>query len=56
VPDQELTTQESTLVTYWEGSVTANGTHGGKPVAGVGYVELTGYAEPFQGMAARISE
>ena len=47
VADQELTTQESTGVTYWEGSVRVNGSSGGKPVSGVGYVELTGYAEPF---------
>ena len=56
VPDQELTTQESTQITYWEGSVTVNGTYGGKPVVGVGYVELTGYAQPFEDMATRIAE
>lgn len=47
VSDQELTTQESTRVTYWEGSVRVDGRYEGKPVSGVGYVELTGYAEPF---------
>jgi len=41
--DQELTTQ----VAYWEGSVSAIGKISGKPVDGVGYVELTGYAKPF---------
>ena len=45
--DQELTTQESSRVTYWEGSVKVKGRFEGKPVSGVGYVELTGYAEPF---------
>lgn len=45
--DQELETRESTRVTYWEGSVSASGTLGSKPVRGFGYVELTGYAKPF---------
>jgi predicted secreted hydrolase len=30
---------------YWEGAVTATGSHGGRPVAGRGYVELTGYGD-----------
>jgi predicted secreted hydrolase len=30
---------------YWEGAVTASGTHGGRPVTARGYVELTGYGE-----------
>jgi predicted secreted hydrolase len=30
---------------YWEGAVTARGTHGGRPATGSGYVELTGYGE-----------
>ncbi len=42
--DQELQTGATTGVTYWEGSVVASGTARGKPVAGRGYVELTGYA------------
>jgi predicted secreted hydrolase len=41
--DQELTTQKSTLVNYWEGSVRVSGAMGGRPVQGRGYVELTGY-------------
>lgn len=45
--DQEMRTTQSTGVTYWEGSVSVRGTSRGQPVAGVGYVELTGYAEPF---------
>jgi predicted secreted hydrolase len=45
--DQEMRTPRSTGVTYWEGSVQAGGIHGGVVVSGVGYVELTGYAEPF---------
>jgi len=46
--DQELTTQKSTLVNYWEGSVKVTGTVGGKPVQGRGYVELTGYDRAFR--------
>jgi predicted secreted hydrolase len=47
LPDQELVTQRSTQVTYWEGSVSAKGRAQNKPVRGVGYVEMTGYAAPF---------
>jgi predicted secreted hydrolase len=44
--DQELDTKATTGVTYWEGEVTAAGTgRDGVPVAGRGYVELTGYAK-----------
>ena len=46
--DQELITRRSTRVTYWEGAVRITGTLRGKPVAGQGYVELTGYAERYQ--------
>jgi predicted secreted hydrolase len=42
--DQELITNRSTRVTYWEGAVSINGTYGSKPVSGHGYVEMTGYA------------
>lgn len=34
---------------YWEGAVRVEGTRGGRPVAGHGYVELTGYAGSMQG-------
>jgi predicted secreted hydrolase len=47
VKDQELITQESTRVTYWEGSVKVEGKYQGNPIKGMGYVELTGYAKPF---------
>ena len=43
--DQELITNRSTQVTYWEGAVRATGTVRDAPVSGHGYVELTGYAE-----------
>jgi len=42
--DQELDTGRTTGATYWEGEVTIAGTAAGVPVAGRGYVELTGYA------------
>jgi predicted secreted hydrolase len=45
--DQELITEKSTRVTYWEGSVSVSGRSGQWPVSGVGYVEMTGYAKPF---------
>lgn len=40
IPDQEL----NLAFRYWEGSVRVEGTASGRPVAGRGYVELTGYA------------
>ena len=45
--NQEMRTPQSTDVTYWEGSVQAKGISGRDEVGGVGYVELTGYAKPF---------
>jgi predicted secreted hydrolase len=39
LPDQEL----ALSFRYWEGAVDLRGTHAGRPVAGHGYVELTGY-------------
>jgi predicted secreted hydrolase len=43
--DQELVTTRSTGIAYWEGAVRATGSWRGEPVAGRGYVELTGYSE-----------
>ncbi len=40
--NQELSTPESG-VSYWEGAVDINGTSRGSPVAGRGYLEMTGY-------------
>lgn len=45
---QELVTNRSTQVTYWEGAVRVTGTDRSGPVEGQGYVELTGYAKPFR--------
>jgi predicted secreted hydrolase len=41
--DQELITNKSTRVTYWEGAVQIRGTAQRKPMIGAGYVEMTGY-------------
>jgi predicted secreted hydrolase len=46
-PDQELDTQRSTRVVYWEGGVSVSGTYRTEQIAGHGYVELTGYARKF---------
>jgi predicted secreted hydrolase len=43
--DQEMQTARSTHITYWEGSVRAEGSGAhGRAVDGEGYAELTGYA------------
>ncbi|MEW6125745.1 MAG: lipocalin-like domain-containing protein [Acidobacteriota bacterium] len=42
--NQELQTTESTGVTYWEGSVSIEGTSRAQVVGGRGYLEMTGYA------------
>jgi predicted secreted hydrolase len=44
VAAQELDTRATTGVIYWEGSQDVRATRDGQPVAGEGYVELTGYA------------
>jgi len=48
IPHQELVTRASTQITYWEGSVTVKGEREGRPVSGLGYAELTGYAAPLR--------
>lgn len=42
--DQELVTEKSTGVTYWEGACRLRGSRAGRPVTGRAYAELTGYA------------
>ena len=58
VPSAELTLELKPLVEdqemllstrYWEGAVEARGEQEGNPVAGFGYVELTGYAGSMEG-------
>jgi predicted secreted hydrolase len=43
VDAQELRTERSTGVTYWEGAVEVRGTRNGGPARGRGYLEMTGY-------------
>src|SRR4051812_16132546 len=43
--NQELFSRESISPTYWEGAVEYTGTMGPRRVSGVGYLEMTGYAE-----------
>ncbi|UCD31620.1 MAG: carotenoid 1,2-hydratase [Desulfobacterales bacterium] len=45
--DQEMRTNETTGVIYWEGSVSVRGLKKGRRINGQGYVELTGYAKAF---------
>jgi predicted secreted hydrolase len=42
-PEQEMRTEASTAVTYWEGAIDVEGTIGARPVRGRGYLEMTGY-------------
>jgi predicted secreted hydrolase len=48
--DQELPLS----VVYWEGAVKIEGTAGGQPIGGNGYVELTGYAEQGQDSGVQV--
>jgi predicted secreted hydrolase len=41
---QELHTEHSTGVTYWEGAIDVRGQSTGRAVTGRGYLEMTGYA------------
>jgi len=42
---QEVHTERGILPAYWEGAVRYAGERRGRPVAGEGYLEMTGYAE-----------
>jgi predicted secreted hydrolase len=44
VADQELVTEKSTGVTYWEGACRVEAKREGRPLGGRAYVEMTGYA------------
>jgi predicted secreted hydrolase len=50
--NQEMRTESSTGRIYWEGSVSARGSRGQEELKGTGYVELTGYGEPFEPLGA----
>lgn len=44
LPSQELVSKKGDATpTYWEGAMRYSGSSGSKPVAGVGYLEMTGY-------------
>jgi predicted secreted hydrolase len=45
IPDQEMKLSQN----YWEGAVSVTGTQNGQPVRGVGYLEMTGYGESYNG-------
>jgi len=48
--DQELNTEGSSGIIYWEGAVAGQGTSRGRKVSCEGYVELTGYAGSLGGL------
>lgn len=50
VLSQELITEGSTSVIYWEGTVAGKGISAGRPITCEGYVELTGYAGSLGGL------
>jgi predicted secreted hydrolase len=41
---QEIVSKMTAGLSYWEGAITISGTKSGRPAAGVGYLEMTGYA------------
>jgi predicted secreted hydrolase len=46
--DQELTSDSGPSPSYWEGAVTYSGTIHSQPTRGLGYLEMTGYAQPIR--------
>ena len=50
LPSQELAYSAGFTPAYWEGSVLLAGTKGGSPIAGVGYLEMTGYDRPIEAL------
>ena len=40
---QEMRTEDTTGISYWEGAILVSGESGGRSVTGRGYMELTGY-------------
>jgi predicted secreted hydrolase len=46
LPSQELKGDGRFGPTYWEGAITLSGARDGKPLTGVGYLEMTGYDRP----------
>jgi predicted secreted hydrolase len=52
LPSQELSGRNKHVPRYWEGAITLAGRKGSSPIAGVGYLEMTGYERPFEIAAA----
>src|SRR6267378_4214338 len=48
LPSQELASPTGFVPAYWEGSVLLAGSKGGSPIAGVGYLEMTGCDHPVE--------
>jgi len=44
LPQQELAGTTRAAPTYWEGAIECSGARNGRPMKGVGYLEMTGYA------------
>ncbi|MDQ3812635.1 MAG: carotenoid 1,2-hydratase [Armatimonadota bacterium] len=51
VADQELVTRRPLNVAYWEGSIRVTGTQQGRPLSGVGYLEMVGYTQALSGLS-----
>jgi predicted secreted hydrolase len=47
LPSQELSSGSELAPSYWEGAVNFTGKKQRSPLAGVGYLEMTGYDRPF---------
>ena len=45
IDGQEVFAERGLLPPYWEGAILVSGEREGRPAAGVGYLEMTGYAE-----------
>ena len=51
LPSQEIASSSAGFVpAYWEGSVLLAGSKGGVPIAGLGYLEMTGYDHPIKAL------
>jgi predicted secreted hydrolase len=46
LPNQELASNSRLSPTYWEGAISLSGQRASQPLNGVGYLEMTGYAQP----------
>jgi predicted secreted hydrolase len=48
LPSQELTGRSKLMPSYWEGAITVIGRRDHSPLGGTGYLEMTGYDQPFE--------